>query len=62
MRVSGSVPSSITITEYGQVAAFGVSAVHDSFSREVCSRVRVVDEFYTLTDPQHRDIVFNVDN
>jgi hypothetical protein len=68
MRVSGSVPGSITITEYGQVAAFGVSAVHDSFSKNIIAEKCVLEQgwsseklkdedFYTLTHPNHRDVV-----
>jgi hypothetical protein len=73
MRVSGGVPGSITITEYGQVAAFGVSAVHDSFSKNIIAEKCALEqgwsseklkgeEFYTLTHPDHRDVVFKVDS
>jgi hypothetical protein len=65
MRVSCSVPGSITITKYGQNAAFGMSAVHDLFSKNIIAEKCFLEQGWlseSLTHPDHRDIVFNIDD
>jgi hypothetical protein len=72
MRITGCVPGSLAVKEYGIHASFGVSAISDMFTKIIISEKCAIDEgwaseklrdntFYTLSKPFHIDLVFHVD-